>query len=297
MKGMRTRDLTAQIRRLPLWAVVAASFALTATLSAVDWITGRDVSFLVFYLVPIGFASWFAGSRWGITVALSCGLVWYLEDVMGKESAPSIYLMVWNLATKGIFLIVISRLFSRLKSAMDNEAKMARTDPLTGVANRRVLFDIIEHEIGAMTRNRSPLSLAFIDLDNFKAVNDSIGHDAGDEVLRAVVRGMKSVLRGMDLVARVGGDEFVVLLPDTDSFPAAEVADRLRKAVLNEMEKGMWPCDISIGLVTCQVPPCDPDELLARADKLMYQAKKMGRGRTVHESTAPIAGGEDREKA
>jgi len=290
---MRTRDILAVFRHLPRWFMILSIFVLTGILSVLDWVTGRDVSFLIFYLVPIGLASWYVSSRWGIAVALSCGVVWYMEDVMGREAIPSVFLLTWNLTTKGVFLIVISRLFYRLKLAMDREARTARTDPLTGVANRRVLFDVMEHEIGGMGRNRAPLSLAFVDLDNFKAVNDSMGHDAGDEVLRAVVRGIKSALRGMDLVARVGGDEFVILLPGTNADAAAEVADRVRQAVLDELAAGQWPCNLSMGLITCATPPCDPDELLSRADKLMYQAKKSGKGRTVQESidTAPKGAG------
>ena len=284
MKVMRTRDIAIFFRRMPRWSVVVSALLLTAVLSLVDWYTGRDVSFLIFYLAPIGLASWFAGSRWGITIALLCGVVWYMEDILGRDTALSAYLIAWNVGTKGVFLVVISKLFSRLKSALDSEARMARTDPLTGVANRRVLFDVLDFEIKSMPRTGTPLSLAFIDLDNFKEVNDTIGHDAGDEVLRSVVRGINTGVRGMDLVARVGGDEFVVMLPDADAEAAAEVAGRIRATVMDELVRGQWPCDLSIGLVTCTAPPCDPDELLTRADRLMYQAKKGGKGRTVQES-------------
>ena len=290
MREMRTREVFARLEVLPRWILVLSSLVLTAILSIIDWITGRDVSFLIFYLGPIGLASWFAGARWGITVALLCGVVWYLEDVMGAASALSIYLILWNLATKGVFLVIISRLFSRLKVAMDNEARMARTDPLTGVANRRVLFEILDFEIKAMPRSGTPLSVAFIDLDNFKEVNDTIGHDAGDEVLRAVVRGIKSGVRSMDLVARVGGDEFVIMLPNADSGAAAEVALRVRHSVMDELALGQWQCNLSIGVVTCTTPPCDPDALLTRADRLMYQAKKAGKGRTLNEILKPGPG-------
>ena len=287
---MRTRDISRLLGQFPRWGMVVAVLILTAFLSFVDWFTGRDVSFLIFYLVPIGFASWYAGSRWGVTIALLCGTVWYLEDVMGRETLPSAFLIAWNLVTKGIFLVVISRLFSRLKAALDSEARMARTDPLTGVANRRVLFDVLEYEIRAMPRTGAPLSLAFIDLDNFKEINDSIGHDAGDEVLRGVVRGIKAGVREMDLVARVGGDEFIIMMPGADSDAATRMADRVRKAVLVQMAAGEWPCNLSIGVVTCTTPPCDPDELVTRADKLMYRAKKAGKGQTVVESSIPGGG-------
>lgn len=288
---MHTRDITGWLRRLPRWSVVVSALILTAVLSYIDWVTGRDVSFLIFYLAPIAFASWFAGSRWGVAIALLCGVVWYTEDVLNREVALSNYLVAWNLATKGIFLVVISRLFSRLKSAMDSEARMARTDHLTGTANRRVLFDVLDFEVKALRRTGSALSLAFIDLDNFKQVNDACGHDAGDEVLRAVVRGIRAGVRDMDLVARVGGDEFVVMLPEADSAAAREVADRMRDCVMAELAKGKWPCNLSIGLVTCSDPSCNPDELLMRADKMMYLAKKAGKGRTIHELEYPEAAG------
>lgn len=287
------------MRRLPRWAVVLISLAVTAAIGVADYLTGRDMSFLAFYLVPIGFASWFAGGWSGAVVALLSGTVWFLEDVATPRPTPALrFLPAWNVVVKAAFLLVIAWLFYSLRRSLEHEESMARTDPLTGAANRRMLFDLVDYEVRAMPRHGRPVSLAFVDLDDFKGVNDTMGHEAGDELLQAVVRGMKAAVRGMDTVARVGGDEFVVLLPGADEGQAAEVMDRVRAAIMREVEEGKWPVGLSIGTITCLDCPGSPDELVGEADALMYKVKKSGKGRTLHEviggslgRTAGISGG------
>jgi diguanylate cyclase (GGDEF)-like protein/PAS domain S-box-containing protein len=147
--------------------------------------------------------------------------------------------------------------------------EMARHDPLTGLANRRALEEQLPQAMARARRSRSPLSLAILDIDHFKSYNDTHGHLAGDEVLRACARAWDSVLRGEDTIARFGGEEFLVMLPDTPSEEAMEVVERLRlKTPMGQTCSAGLACwDFAESI----------DELLGRADQALYLAKASGR--------------------
>jgi diguanylate cyclase (GGDEF)-like protein len=152
-------------------------------------------------------------------------------------------------------------------------ADEARTDPLTGTANRRVWAEVVEQELERAKRTSQPLAVALLDLDFFKRYNDSFGHSAGDEVLRAVADAWTSIVRPTDLLARLGGEEFGVLLPDTDLDAAVAIMERLRAAVPSDQTA-------SIG-VTTHRPGEDIATTLDRADHALYAAKSAGRNRVV----------------
>lgn len=159
-------------------------------------------------------------------------------------------------------------------------ALLAETDPLTGIANRRRFFRSAEHEALRAKRHGTPWSVLWIDLDHFKAINDTFGHDTGDAVLRTVADRLRRHLRDVDLVARVGGEEFAVLLPATDTQGAAVVAQRLRASIENEPAPTGSPVTCSLG-----VAEAARGEALAnvcrRADAALYEAKQAGRNRVV----------------
>jgi len=157
--------------------------------------------------------------------------------------------------------------------------ELARTDPLTGLRNRRAFDDSLGLEIAAVERTRSPLSLLVLDVDHFKQINDSFGHDAGDKVLRSIAKVLSGCVRIIDIVARVGGEEFAVILPHTDAQGAHEVAQRMRAAVA----QASWlsqPTTISIGAASLRTAET-ACSLYARADAALYAAKKSGRNRVV----------------
>ncbi len=155
--------------------------------------------------------------------------------------------------------------------------ELAITDPLTGLRNRRAFDTSMAQEIAVVQRRGTPLSLLMLDVDHFKRVNDSLGHDGGDRVLQAIARHMKACARTVDVVARVGGEEFAVILPSTGEAGAREVGERMRKAV----EDGPWPempVTISVGVATLADGE-DADRVYARADAALYAAKQAGRNR------------------
>jgi diguanylate cyclase (GGDEF)-like protein len=140
--------------------------------------------------------------------------------------------------------------------------------------NSRVFYDLLQTEINRSQRYKDPFTIAYIDLDNFKTVNDDFGHTTGDQVLRFVVDQVKKHLRKTDVVARLGGDEFVLLLPETNQESAQIVLAKFQRDILAEMQQNNWPVTLSIGVLTCIDAPQAIEEVVRMVDGLMYSVKR-----------------------
>ena len=164
---------------------------------------------------------------------------------------------------------------------------MAVTDSLTGLHNRRYLDTHLPVLLSRATGRERPLTVIMIDFDHFKRVNDQYGHDGGDDVLREFATRLRTKIRGMDVMCRYGGEEFAIVLPDTDLASAAAVAERIRDAVSEEPfllagGKHQIAMTISIGIASLRLMGGDTVEaLFARTDAALYEAKKKGRNRIV----------------
>lgn len=181
----------------------------------------------------------------------------------------------------------------RLHDQAERLAVLANTDSLTGLANRRHLFEQLRREFSRAMRYRRPLSLLYIDLDGFKAVNDKHGHTFGDEVLRGAAVAMRSVLRSTDLMARIGGDEFAVLMPETTLASADNVASKLRRALeAYTKHLGTDIAELSFCAGVSQMQANDSAEsMVSRADEAQYLAKATGKGHTrTQEELTPMTG-------
>jgi diguanylate cyclase (GGDEF)-like protein len=247
-----------------------------------DAITG-DYSLIVFYLIPVSLAAWFVGKRSGL---LFCVLSLLVRVVADEGYQLNIFsqsiLHYWNELIEFLFLVIMSLLFSTLKKNLENEKDLARRDPLTNTLNRRSFFDLAEHEINRAQRYGLPLTVAYIDIDNFKAVNDQLGHQTGDELLIAVVSTIRSGVRNSDILARFGGDEFVILLPDTPGDAALKFLNKLHHSLNQAMACKGWPVGFSIGAATFCQTPTTVDEIIRNADELMYTVKHGGKNRLLH---------------
>jgi diguanylate cyclase (GGDEF)-like protein len=166
---------------------------------------------------------------------------------------------------------------SRLKTLLAKEQELARIDPLTTVPNRRAFYEVLDKERVRSRRYRRPFTIAYVDLDNFKKVNDSLGHAVGDELLVQVAAGLTSNLRASDYVGRLGGDEFAVLLPETDATAAKLVLGKLRLRLLEVMKAHSWQMTFSIGAATFLDAPDSLDVIIRVADETMYAIKARGK--------------------
>jgi diguanylate cyclase (GGDEF)-like protein len=257
------------------WGITG--IALILSVGVIDFLTGYELSVSLFYLVPISLVTWYMGRRFGVGASIVSAVTWMIADVASGQhySHPGVY--YWNGMIRFGFFIIVALLLSAFKTAHELERDLARKDNLTGAFNARFFSELLQMEIERSLRNKYPFTLAYFDLDNFKAVNDKFGHIIGDQVLFTVVKLTKEQLRKTDIVSRLGGDEFALLLPKTDQAGAQVVISKVQKFLLNEMRRNDWPVTFSMGVVTCAGTPSTSKELLKRADDLMYSIKNSGK--------------------
>ena len=259
----------------PTWAMIG--FFLIAVVGFLDFLTGYEISFSLFYLIPISLVVWFAGRRLGITASIVGAMIELMADILSgvRYSQPAFFL--WNTAFRFGFYIIVTLLLARLKQALEHERNLSRTDYLTGATSTGFFYNLLQMEIDHFHRYEHPFTLAYVDIDNFKTINDRFGHTTGDMVLRTVVTYARNGLRKTDIVARLGGDEFAIFLPETDQKTARIVISKIQQGFLDKMRERNWPVTFSIGLMTFITAPASTNELVKIVDDLMYTVKNNGK--------------------
>jgi diguanylate cyclase (GGDEF)-like protein len=275
---MNTRPSPSASRRVRTLLLLILSFLLVLFWAWVDFRMGTEVAMSAFYLIPIVLAAWFVHESAGIAVSiLGAGLATYNTEVLSGLIYRNFWIGVWAALSRLFFFLVTVWLTGRLRRNMESIRRMAMTDSLTGVYNARAFFDFLQKEVERSRRYQRPLSLMYLDLDNFKSINDTLGHQAGNSVLGGVAGTLKASVRLTDIVARLGGDEFVVLLPETGSDSARTIVERARENVVRDMSTRGWPLTFSAGVTTCWKDFCSADEMIRTADDLMYRVKRSGK--------------------
>ena len=253
--------------------IIAIGYIIIGILGIIDTLTGKELDFSLFYVIPILIVTWHTGLGLGIVFSLISALVWLLSDVLsGNVTLLSIY--AWNTLTRLGFFLTIAFLLSRLLTVLENQRVIAHTDYLTGALNSLFFYNVLQMEINRSLRYKNLFTIAYIDLDNIKTVNDEFGHATGDEVLCFVVNQIKNSLRKVDVVARLGSDEFALLMPETNQKSAQVVLSKLQHNILAGMQKNNWPVTLSIGVLTCFDTPPTANEAIKIVDDLMYSVKK-----------------------
>lgn len=272
-----------RIARLPPWVIIASAVVINVVVALVDFVSGYELAFAVFYLAGVVLTTWLLGSRWGLILAtISVGL-WLATDLLGGREYSQPWIPFWNALVRFGFFVMSSQGMAALHAALERAEFLARIDPLTNVANRRAFLEAATREIDRARRYGNCLTLVFLDLDNFKVVNDTHGHAAGDQLLRTLAETMRTMLRQSDILGRLGGDEFGVLLPQSTYSQAAVAIERIQQTLLAEMRQNGLPITVSIGAITWAVPPEDIDQLIHQADVLMYSVKHTGKDAIRHE--------------
>ncbi len=272
------------INRLHRTAAVALAVCGVLMVGAADYLTGYEIALSLFYLGPVALTAWCAGRWSGVAIAVLSCISWYIADITTGHPYSHPAIAVWNALVRFGFFLTTSLLLTRLRETVRIHQHLAMFDSLTGLYGRRAFEERLKHDLAVAQRHQGVLTLAYVDLDDFKAINDTDGHTGGDRVLRVIGQVLKSSLRDADTVARIGGDEFALVLPGTDGRGARQVISKLTSELHEALDAAGLAVSCSVGVVTFMGGATSPEHAVAAADELMYQVKRSGKG-AVRRST------------
>ena len=276
--------------------------ALLAAVGRLDYVTGPWASFALLYVTPVLAAAWWLGRGPALLAGVTAGVAWFEAEALGQHGEPTAAL-IWNSVSRVVMLVAMASMVVRIRAdrrrlkevnerlaeLLTGAERLARTDPLTGLPNRRAFIEQVEAHLARARRSQKAVCLAYLDIDNFKNLNDHKGHPEGDEFLKRVAAAIKETVRAGDVAARLGGDEFAVLFSDPRQDAVEPLAVRLLQRVraLGDRYPGL-DLGASVGMAWFEVPPDDSALLLQRADAAMYRAKGAGKHRfAIWEGNAP----------
>jgi diguanylate cyclase (GGDEF)-like protein len=274
---MKIYRLLTYLEKIRKGWLITIAVGVVFILGVIDFITGFELSFSFFYLIPVTMIAWAVGRNTGLTFSVLSSSTWLISNILSGQIITSFFIGVWNTLIRFGFYAVVTILISELRHALEEERLLANTDPLTGALNRRSFNEVAEKRMIISEVNRHPYTMVYIDIDNFKTVNDMLGHAVGDLVLKIVVDTVQKQIRNTDFLARLGGDEFAILLTDIDQKNAQSIVQRLQSALLEKMKVNEWDVTFSIGVLTVLSMPESVDKLVSMTDALMYDVKSRGK--------------------
>ncbi len=280
------RAITRWTQDWPPSRVVSVAALASVLVGAADFgiarVAGNAFVLTALYLVPVGFAAFVAGTASGLAVALVASASQALATYDLRVAAQKDWAIPFSVLLEFVVFAGAAYTLGGLRRYVEFEREVSRHDLLTGIRNARGFRQAAERELERVRRRPVPLSLVYLDLDNFKAVNDSVGHAAGDAVLRSVGQALGRSLRTVDVVARLGGDEFVALLPDTDAEACRATVSRLYLLLSQALASTGYAVTVSIGATTFLVEPASVDDLIGEADRAMYAVKRGAKNGVHH---------------
>ena len=274
---MRIKAILESPGKLPKPLFTLIGFLLVLAIGSLDSITSYDISVSALYLLPIMLIAWFEGGVPAALLSIFSAITWAMSDLVSGHPYLHIAIPIWNATmVLGMFLIVAYSI-TALKKLLIKEREHASTDDLTGVANIRFFYEQARAEIGRSATSKQPLTLAYIDVENLRHINDTLGHIAGDYLLHEAAQKMRSTLRSTDVISRLGGSKFAILMPETKNEDATHIIYKVQELLLDMVEHNGWPVTFSTGIITCNGPIYTIDMLIKKAEDLMNAAKETGK--------------------
>ncbi len=246
-----------------------------------DYLITIDLSLSICYLIPIVIVTRYINKQAGIFLSVLSAIDWYIAEGAAKAELHPL-LLLWNTIVRLVVFLMVVYLISALKVSYERERKIARIDGLTSIYNRRYFLEILQSESIRAIRYQHCLTLVYFDVDNFKAINDRLGHAQGDKLLRLIAQTVQKNIRETDIISRLGGDEFGLLLPETDYQAAQFVLKRVRQKLLAAVEKNSFDVGFSMGAITFTDLPDSIDDMVEQVDKSMYKVKNNGKNGLEH---------------
>jgi diguanylate cyclase (GGDEF)-like protein len=264
-------------------AIIRICFWITILLGLIDYLTGPEILFSIFYLIPIFLAAWFAGLIWSVLVSLFCSIIWFMADSLAGHIYSHAAISQWATYMHLGYFLIVSYLVSTVRKMSAEQKRIVHTDYLTDVANSRSFHQLVVAEFSKARRHNQPLTIVYIDIDDFKKINELFGFSIGDKVLKLVAQTIVKNIRSVDLAGRLGGDEFGLLLPELNYESAQIVMEKLKRSLLESMKESKWSITFSIGAITYAILPDNTDDMIINADHLMYTVKNSGKNAIKHE--------------
>lgn len=259
----------------PRWAAVLAGAALLLVLSLLYLVPSYVSAVRVLYILPIWLATRMGGRISGLALVVLCTLTGGIAE-WRLDHGPQEVLAI-NLLLRFGSLLVVMLLIAQVEFALQKHQRMALTDPLTGLLNRHALAEYAKRVFDrAFLRNES-MTVVVIDCDGFKLLNDNYGHQAGDHVLNVLARSLEGQTRKSDLIARIGGDEFAVVLQNTGLDEAKQIMNRVDISFTRAVRDLGYEAGLSIGYGESGADDSDLESVIDRADKSMYEHKQFKR--------------------
>ena len=266
-----------RIKYIRFGIILTGSWMMIGLISIVDYMSRGTFDLSLFYLIPLFLITWYVNTATGIISAGVITLVWGCIEWQVDADLLHGSIVVWNSMADFVLYGLFSMGISYYKGLIKKLHVAAESDELTGAANRRCFYRYANREISRSRRFGGLFSIVYFDIDNFKAVNDTLGHNAGDALLCRTVSVLCSHSRNIDMIARLGGDEFAVLLPETGQDAARSYIAKLHSLLRGLADQKGWPVTFSIGVITCTAAPRSVEELISQADGLMYAVKQSGK--------------------
>jgi len=262
--------------------IIFIGTVLIILLGILDYASGYELSFSIFYLAPVSIASWYIGKYTGIIISVFSAIVWLIVDYASGHQYSSKLYIFWNASVRMCFFIITSYLLFKIKTDLNNKESQSRLDSLTGIMNLRAFEESYNKIVKLSSRNNNPLSIGYVDIDDFKNVNDSLGHSEGDLLLKEFAKVLSATLRESDFICRLGGDEFAVMLPETDYEGSRKLFDKLnlRLLELTKNTHAKFGVSIGVGIFHNSLPSLR--EALKYTDDLMYNVKKSGKNDAIY---------------
>jgi diguanylate cyclase (GGDEF)-like protein len=267
-----TETALAFVNRQSKLNVTLASIALVFVLGWVDIGTGLEVHLHFLYVLSIALASWFVNRRAGIYIAILCDIVVLAADVIGGRQYSASWILYWNFLMRGGLFVFVASALSQLRLKFETLSELAGRDMLTGLPNVRAFYDLTSREIENAS-SLQPLSLAFVDIDGLKWINQRLGYATGDQLLCMIAQTIKQNVPRPELVGRVGGTAFAVLLPNVTSQDASAIFEKIQKHLKEERRKYAQPVTFNISAIACPRAPRNMAELMHEAESRMTRMK------------------------
>ena len=260
-------------RRWAAWSLCVTAVCLLGVLRIT---TDADFTFTSLALLPVLAIAWLGGIRNGLMMAFLAAAMWAVADIVSEREFSANWIPWANAITRLMMYSLVAFLAAQVHRLLEREHQHATHDALTGLHNRRAFLQAGAAEVERSKRYGYALAVIFLDLDDFKQLNDTKGHDAGDTALRVTAKALLSALRSSDGVARLGGDEFAILLPQI-SYADAVAAGRKIFIAVNLALRDYAPVKASVGIAWFEKADRLFPEMLKAADDLMYEVKESGK--------------------